>query len=154
MTGLTSFETAGAGLNSAVKLLDGRAIGSFMAEGSRAGELVGKVGVLGPISVAAGAFSTYEDLAHHHYGDAALDGASTALTAGALLAPPPADIVCGVGALGVAAYQNIPFVHDAVDGAVHGVAEAGEAVGHAAADVGKGIGHAASGAWHAITSIF
>lgn len=141
--GLTAFENAGTGINSAVKALDGRYLGSLFEEGSRASGVAGKLGVLGPISIAAGTFSTVEDIIHGDAKNAVLDGTSTALTAGALLAPPPADLVCGAGALGIAAYQNIPAVHAAVDGVVHG-----------AEDVAKGVGHAASSAWHAITSIF
>ncbi len=145
--GLTSFEIAGSSLGGAMKVLDGRALGGLFAEGSKAGSLVGKLGVLGPISIGAGAVSTVLDVAHGDYGAAALDGASTALTAGALLAPPPADIVCGVGALGIAAYQNIPLVHDVVDGTV-------SAVGHAASAVADTVSNAASDAWDAVTSIF
>ena len=134
--GLTTAESAGVGIGDATKLLDGRAFGALFVDGSRAGELVGKVGVLGPISVGLGVYSTADDLAQGHYGAAAHDGVETALTAGALLAPPPADLVCGGAVLAMAAYDNIPVVHDVVDA------------------VGSGIKNAASSTWHAISSWF
>ena len=127
--GLTSFEQAGVGIGTGVKLLDGRALGPLLfSEESAAGAVVGKVGVLGPISVGIGVYSTVDDITKGDYGKAAHDGVETALTAGALLAPPPADLVCGGAALAMAAYDNIPVVHEVVDD----------------------IGHAAASAWHSI----
>lgn len=122
-TGLTDAEGAGVGIGSGVKLMDGRALGPLLfSEGSKVGSLVGKAGVLGPISIGVGVIGVGVDIAHGDTQAAVHDGVATALTAGAVFAPPPVDLVCGGAALAMAAYDNIPAVHHLVDGVGHAVA--------------------------------
>lgn len=122
-------------------------LSGLFVEGGAASRFVGRFGVLGPIGVGLSAASAVSNLAQGNYGDAALDGVGTALGMGALLAPPPANLVCGVAGLGLAAYQNIPWVHDTVNAVGSGIADV-------ATDVGGAIGEAASDTWDTVTGWF
>lgn len=132
---------AGAGLFSDV--WDMKGLSGLFAEGSAAGNAVGKLGVLGPIGIGLSAAQLGVSIAEGDTEGIITNGLSTGLAAGAVFAPPPVNIACGLAGLGVAAYQNIPAVHDAVN-----------AVGEGVADVAEDIGDAASDAWDSVTSIF
>jgi uncharacterized protein YukE len=122
---------------------DMKGLSGVFSQGSRAGELVGKYGVLGPVGIGLSAAQLGVSIAEGDTKGIIENGLGTGLAAGAVFAPPPIDIACGVAGLGLAAYQNIPAVHDAVN-----------AVGEGVADVAEGIGDAASDAWDSVTSIF
>ncbi len=132
---------AGAGLFS--DAWDMKGLSGLFAEGSSAGNFVGKFGVLGPVGIGLSAAQLGVSIAKGDTAGIIENGLGTGLAAGAVFAPPPVNIACGVAGLGLAAYQNIPAVHDAVN-----------AVGEGIADVAEGIGDAASDAWDSVTSIF
>lgn len=106
--------------------------------------------MLGPLGVAAGGFTTYEDFAHGHKARGVYDGVTTALGGLALVTPPPADLACGAAAgamaVGELVYDKCPAVHDFVDHRVRDVKEDAKLIGHAAHSAGKNI----SKAWHSI----
>ncbi|MEW1954824.1 hypothetical protein [Terrabacter sp. NPDC080008] len=129
--------------NMVAEAWDMKGLSGLFSEGSAAGKVVGKFGVLGPVGIGLSAASFVDSVRTGNTEGMVTNGLGTALMAGAVFAPPPADVVCGVASLGVAAYQNIPAVHDAVN-----------AVGHEVADVASDIGHAASDTWHSVTSWF
>jgi len=132
-----------AGANLFADAWDMKGLSGLFAEGSKAGSLVGKYGVLGPVGIGLSAVQLGQSIAEGDTEGIITNGLSTGLAAGAVFAPPPINIACGVAGLGVAAYQNIPAVHDAVN-----------AVGEGVADVADDIGDAASDAWDSVTSIF
>jgi uncharacterized protein YukE len=132
-----------AGANLFADAWDMKGLSGLFAEGSAAGNAVGKFGVLGPVGIGLSAAQLGVSIAEGDTEGIITNGLSTGLAAGAVFAPPPINIACGVAGLGVAAYQNIPAVHDAVN-----------AVGEGIADVAGDIGDAASDAWDSVTSIF
>ena len=132
-----------AGANLFADAWDMKGLSGLFAEGSAAGNAVGKFGVLGPVGIGLSAAQLGVSIAEGDTEGIITNGLSTGLAAGAVFAPPPVNIACGVAGLGVAAYQNIPAVHDAVN-----------AVGEGIADVAGDIGDAASDAWDSVTSIF
>ena len=132
-----------AGANLFADAWDMKGLSGLFAEGSSAGSAVGKFGVLGPVGIGLSAAQLGVSIAHGDTAGIIENGLGTGLAAGAVFAPPPVNIACGVAGLGLAAYQNIPAVHDAVN-----------AVGEGVADVAEDIGDAASDAWDSVTSIF
>ena len=132
-----------AGANLFADAWDMKGLSGLFAEGSAAGNAVGRFGVLGPVGIGLSAAQLGVSIAEGDTEGIITNGLSTGLAAGAVFAPPPINIACGVAGLGVAAYQNIPAVHDAVN-----------AVGEGVADVAGDIGDAASDAWDSVTSIF
>lgn len=140
MPGATRF-AAGAGFFADAWNMNG--LGGLFAEGSRAGSFVGKFGVLGPIGIGVSGLATIDSIVHGDTRGAIENGLGTALMTGAVFAPPPANIACGIAGLGLAAYQNIPAVHETVD-----------AIGEGVADVAEGIGDAAKGAWDTVSGWF
>lgn len=132
-----------AGANLFADAWDMKGLSGLFAEGSAAGNAVGRFGVLGPVGIGLSAAQLGVSIAEGDTEGIITNGLSTGLAAGAVFAPPPINIACGVAGLGVAAYQNIPAVHDAVN-----------AVGEGIADVAGDIGDAASDAWDSVTSIF
>lgn len=129
--------------NMVAEAWDMKGLSGLFSEGSTAGKLVGKYGVLGPVGLGVSVVSLADSISKGDVSGMVENGLGTALSAGAVFAPPPVDVVCGAASLGLAAYQNIPFVHDTVN-----------AVGHDVAHVAEGIGHAASDAWDSVTSWF
>ncbi|MDV3220333.1 hypothetical protein [Intrasporangium sp.] len=143
---LDLFPTAsrfGAGANLFADMWDMKGLSGLFAEGSTASRVVGKFGVLGPIGIGVSAASFANSVVQGDVGGMVENGLGTALAAGAVFAPPPANVVCGVAGLGLAAYQNIPAVHDAVN-----------AVGEGIVDVGEGIADAAGDAWDTVSGWF
>lgn len=132
-----------AGANLFADAWDMKGLSGLFAEGSAAGNAVGKFGVLGPVGIGLSAAQLGVSIAEGDTEGIITNGLSTGLAAGAVFAPPPVNIACGVAGLGVAAYQNIPAVHDAVN-----------AVGEGIADVAGDIGDAASDTWDSVTSLF
>lgn len=132
-----------AGANVFADAWDMKGLSGLFADGSAAGNAVGKFGVLGPVGIGLSAAQLGVSIAKGDTEGIITNSLSTGLAAGAVFAPPPVNIACGVAGLGVAAYQNIPAVHDAVN-----------AVGEGIADVAGDIGDAASDAWDSVTSIF
>ncbi|TQM64119.1 WXG100 family type VII secretion target [Humibacillus xanthopallidus] len=118
---------------------DMKGLSGIFAEGSRAGTLVGKYGVLGPIGIGISGAQLATSIVEGDTRGIIENGLGTGLAVGAVFAPPPINVACGIAGLGLAAYQNIPAVHDAVD-----------AVGEGIADVAEGIGDAAADAWNSI----
>lgn len=118
---------------------DMKGLSGVFAEGSRAGALVGKYGVLGPIGIGISGAQLATSIVEGDTRGIIENGLGTGLAVGAVFAPPPINVACGIAGLGLAAYQNIPAVHDAVD-----------AVGEGIADVAEGIGDAAADAWNSI----
>jgi uncharacterized protein YukE len=125
--------------------------------GSLAGPLETAGKVLGPAGAVLGVLTVGTDIAKGDYGRAGYDGVVTGLGIAALCTPPPADLALGaaggVMAVGELAYDNIPFVHDAVDSTVSAVGDAATAVGHAAADAAGAIGNAASDLGHGVANV-
>ena len=132
-----------AGANLFADAWDMKGLSGLFADGSAASNAVGKFGVLGPVGIGLSAAQLGVSIAHGDTEGIITNGLSTGLAAGAVFAPPPINIACGVAGLGVAAYQNIPAVHDAVN-----------AVGEGIADAADDIGDAASDAWDSVTSLF
>ncbi|WP_404392042.1 WXG100 family type VII secretion target [Humibacillus xanthopallidus] len=118
---------------------DMKGLSGVFAEGSRAGSLVGKFGVLGPIGIGISGAQLATSIVEGDTRGIIENGLGTGLAVGAVFAPPPINVACGIAGLGLAAYQNIPAVHDAVD-----------AVGEGIGDVAEGIGDAAADAWNSI----
>ena len=118
---------------------DMKGLSGVFAEGSRAGSLVGKFGVLGPVAIGISGAQLATSIVEGDTRGIIENGLGTGLAVGAVFAPPPINVACGIAGLGLAAYQNIPAVHDAVD-----------AVGEGIGDVAEGIGDAASDAWNSI----
>ena len=118
---------------------DMKGLSGVFAEGSRAGSLVGKYGVLGPIGIGISGAQLATSIVEGDTRGIIENGLGTGLAVGAVFAPPPINVACGIAGLGLAAYQNIPAVHDAVD-----------AVGEGIGDVAEGIGDAAADAWNSI----
>jgi len=125
--------------------------------GSLAGPLETAGKVLGPAGAVLGVLTVGTDIAKGDYGRAGYDGVVTGLGIAALCTPPPADLAlgaaAGVMAVGELAYDNIPFVHDAVDSTVSAVGDAATAVGHAASDAAGAIGNAASDLGHGVAKV-
>jgi len=96
---------------------------------------------LGPLGVALQAGTTAKDLADKKYGAALLDGSQTVLMGASLLAPPPADLICGAAALGIMAWQH----REAIG---HFAEKVGDDVAHGAEKVGGGIVHGAEKLGH------
>lgn len=143
---LDLFPTAsrfGAGAHLFADMWEMKGLSGLFAEGSTASRVVGKFGVLGPVGIGISAASFASSVVQGDVGGMVENGLGTALAAGAVFAPPPANVVCGVAGLGLAAYQNIPAVHDAVN-----------AVGEGIVDVGEGIADAAGDAWDTVTGWF
>lgn len=119
--------------------------------GSLAGPLSTAGRILGPAGAVLGVLTVGTDIAKGDYARAGYDGVTTALGIAALCTPPPADLAlgaaAGVMALGGLAYDNVPFVHDAVDSSVKFVGDAAGAVGDAASDLGHGVAKAAEDLW-------
>ena len=118
---------------------DMKGLSGVFAEGSRAGSFVGKFGVLGPIAIGISGAQLATSIVEGDTRGIIENGLGTGLAVGAVFAPPPINVACGIAGLGLAAYQNIPAVHDAVD-----------AVGEGIGDVAEGIGDAAADAWNSI----
>ncbi len=133
----------GAGANLFADLWDMKGLSGLFAEGSAASGFVGKYGVLGPIGIGLSAAGFVDSAVRGDEKGMWLNGAGTVLAAGAVFAPPPVNVVCGVAGLGLAAYQNIPAVENAVN-----------AVGEGFVDVGEGIADAAGDAWDTVSGWF
>ncbi len=132
-----------AGANLFADAWDMKGLSGLFAEGSSAGKFVGKFGVLGPVGIGLSTAQLGVSIAEGDTAGIIENGLGTGLAVGAVFAPPPVNIACGVAGLGLAAYQNIPAVHDAVN-----------AVGDGIADVADDVGDAASDAWDSVTSLF
>lgn len=134
-----SGKTAGT-LNAIADMMEYKGLSGAFAEGSRASSVVGRFGVLGPIGLGVSALQLGHAIAYGDTGDIVSSGVNTALAAGALFAPPPINIACGVGSL----VMMIPGVSDFVG-------DVGEDVVGVVKDVGDAIADGASKAWDAIT---
>ena len=103
------------------------------------GELLSKAGkVMGPLGVALGGYTVYQDISEGNTGRAVYDGAVTALSLAALTTPPPVDIACGVVAGGMAVGL---LVYDHWDDITGFAADAGETVSHAVGNLVEGAGN-------------
>ncbi|MDN5766650.1 MAG: WXG100 family type VII secretion target [Humibacillus sp.] len=120
-----------------------KGLSGLFTEGSQVGSFVGKFGVLGPVGIGLSAAALGTSIVQGDTRGIIENGLGTGLAAGAVFAPPPINVACGIAGLGLVAYQNIPAVHETVD-----------AIGEGIADVASGIGDAASDAWSSVTSIF
>ena len=111
---------------------DMKGLSGVFAEGSRAGSLVGKFGVLGPIAIGISGAQLATSIVEGDTRGIIENGLGTGLAVGAVFAPPPINVACGIAGLGLAAYQNIPAVHDAVDAVGEGIGDVAEGIGDAA----------------------
>lgn len=127
----------------------------FLEDGGKFARGLGTLGkALGPIGVAFGALSTYQDFANGNTGRGFYDGAMTGLGIVALTTPPPIDVVAGGLALAMGVGE---MVHDHwgeitnfVGDAGHAIGHLGSTVGHDFANAGKSVGHALSSGWHSL----
>lgn len=96
---------------------------------------------LGVVGVAMSAASSYEDFKHGDNARGVLDGVAAALSVGAMLPIPPANMVCGAAAVGINLGE---FAADHQKE----IADVAGKVEHGAVDLAKNAGGAISSAWH------
>lgn len=124
------------GLLTKIKL-GGTNLGEFMKTGTIKGIPVGKIAKYGgkAFAVFGAATSTVSAFNNFKKGDnlnGTLDLVQAGLSAG-MLAPPPADVICGIGAGGLMLGR---FTAEHWDDISHAASDAGRAIGHAAEKVG------------------
>ena len=129
-----------AGANLFADAWDMKGLSGLFAEGSSAGKFVGKFGVLGPVGIGLSTAQLGVSIAEGDTAGIIENGLGTGLAVGAVFAPPPVNIACGVAGLGLAAYQNIPAVQDAVNAVGDGIADVADGVGDALGAGRLGLG--------------
>jgi len=113
-----------------------------------AAEILGNAGkVLGPAGAVLGVVGVANDIVKKDYGRAAYDGVATGLGIAAMVTPPPVDFALGLAAggmaLGSVLYDNVPLVHDIVDGAPAAIGAAADATGKAIGAGAEAVAHGA-----------